>query len=820
MALNYENIPEQLRWDNNWCLAGPDDLGSYKAPYALGNKGIFKCKSTVSTHWKDLETIIEQVETNPPCGLGFCLSRTAGFSVIDLDVKNEINYPDKIDNQGRPIEWTTPEQLARFEKIITTFNSYTERSASGQGFHIWVKGSIGEGLKRDGVEIYSQSRFIVCTGDVYLDRDIEQRQELLEILHDEIMQGHNKQSKFELIEIEQTEDDAIIWQRAKEADNYEKFQQLCEGDFYGYPSQSEADLALMSIFAFYTKSNEQCRRMFRQTKLGQRPKATKNNKHVDYCLVLIRSREEEDARIDEIVRVNTNALLAKYSPAALAAKAQLDAQAELQAAIKSASSQNETLQVIAKSNIFLTPEEIIEALPFTDTPLQKIPDEDTAAITWPPGKAGELAHYFYRYAPRPVKEVCIVAALGFLAGVAGKAWYVPQSGLNLYIVLIARSAIGKEAMHSSISNLVSFIAEQIPEIHQFVDFQDYSSGPALTKAVLEKHSFVNVSGEWGRKLKRLAIESQQDGPLQTLRTAMTNLYQKSGPRSSIGGISYSDKEKNVGTANGVAYSMIGETTPGTFYESLTTSMMEDGFLSRFTMIEYSGERPELNSIDFERPNEPFMQHLYHFVDTAIANNTTEGPLGVQFSYEADQLLTEFNTECDLKVRGETDESQRQMWNRAHLKALRIAAILSVFEMDTKPFIYYAHAKWAIDLIRRDIVLFQKRMAAGDIGGDDAAREKKVLTLLFNYLKSDTIPSSYGILPAMKIDKVVPRKYLQILTQKINSFTSHRLGQNMILDSTLRSLMDSGYISEIPKSKAAEIYNFTGRCFRILNLPKP
>ena len=68
-------------------------------------------------------------------------------------------------------------------------------------------------------------------------------------------------------------------------------------------------------------------------------------------------------------------------------------------------------------------------------------------IAFPPGRAGQLAQYIVGTAHRPVREVAIVAALGWLAGVCGKAFTTPsRSGLNLYMILVAKSAVGKEPM--------------------------------------------------------------------------------------------------------------------------------------------------------------------------------------------------------------------------------------------------------------------------------------------------------------------------------------------------------------------------------------
>lgn len=815
---NYDNIPEELRWERAWLLAGPDESGRSKAPHGFNSRGIFNVKPTELTHCKDIETTVDAA-AQYACGIGFLLSEKDVYTCIDLDIKNEHNYPNKVDHNGKAVEWTSAEDIARFHKIIEKFDSYTEVSASGQGFHIWVRGNIGAGCRRDGVEVYSRERFIICTGNVYVNKDIHDRQDLLDILVGEIRSA--AAPKVELIDREETESDDVILERARTAENADKFNVLYGGNWDGYPSQSEADLALLSIFTFYSKSNTQVRRLFRTSGLARRDKATKNDAYLNRTLKLIRSREAEEEQIDAAAVAQGQALLAalqaqQYTPPPAPAAQHQHPPAHAQSA--PATPQHSTA-VMEDEDDFEYPEGLqnvnLDPLLALQT---EVPVDSGPGISWPPGIAGELAYYIYQGAPRPVKEVAIVAALGFLAGVAGKAFCIPQSGLNLYLVLVAKSAIGKEAMHSGISNIASFIGDSTPEVMSFIDFTDYASGPALSKAVAANSSFVNVSGEWGRKLRRLGQEDGRDGPMQQLRTVMTNLYQKSGPKSVVGGIGYSDKEKNIASVSGVAYTMIGETTPSTFYDALTETMMEDGFLSRFTIIEYSGDRPEDNTRGIVRPDATLLETLCNLVKYAAHVNAGFQTIDVHRSFEAHNILSDFNKECDNHINSSDDEGFRQMWNRAHLKAYRIAALLAVADNHICPIIQQSHAEWALDIIRRDIGVMSRRIDSGDVGVGDAPRERKVLSIIEKFLK-DGAAASYGVPVNMKEKSVVPRKYLQICTQKVGSFTSHRNGSTAALDATLRSLIDSGYIMEMDKAKAFEEFGFQGKCYRVVNIPK-
>lgn len=780
-------IPLELRQRKQWVIAGAN-----KEPLALGSRGLYRVKVTEPDQWMDFESAAAAAVQHG-LGIGYVLHESDPYTCIDLDVKDATNEED-------PSKWTTPQQYDRFWAIAQQFDSYAETSRSGKGLHIWCRGDIGQGMRRDGVEVYSRERYIICTGSVILDRPIHDRQDLLNGMVTQ-MRGPKEADLLELVEEEEELPDSEIIHQAMYAGNGDKFNELCAGDWkrMGYPSQSEADLALMSMFAYYSKSNEQCRRLFRMSNLGKRDKAMKDDRHLNYTLRVIRNRQAREAAAEAN---------AEYAASQLIAKLNADYEASVASPLH-VPGPVEPVQYPPPASAAATlagPVHAAVAAPPRDN-----------GLPWPPGMAGAIAGFIYQSAPRPVREVAIVAALGFLAGICGKAYSIPQSGLNIYMILIARSAVGKEALHSGISALCKAAYDRCPSITDFVNFSDFASGPALVKEIVGQQSMVNVAGEWGRKLKRMAHDDGRDGPLASLRTVMTNLYQKSGPQAIVGGITYSNKDSNIASVSGVAYSMIGETTPGTFFESLTETMMEDGFLSRFTIVEYNGERPPLNAEAITVPPQALTdsianlgQHARHLI--GINQN-----VAVTRCNESAILLQQFEQECDAQINSTTDESWRQMWNRASLKVMRIAALLAVADNWFHPQIQVHHVQWALDLIRRDIAIMSKRIDDGDVGIGDDSRERKLLAVCGDYL-TGKVGKGYGVPDGMQSMGIVPRKYLLARCGRATAFSGHRMGSSGALDITLRSLCDSGYLMEVDKNKMIEQYSFHGKCYRILDLP--
>ncbi|MDJ0977654.1 MAG: DUF3987 domain-containing protein [Erythrobacter sp.] len=439
-------------------------------------------------------------------------------------------------------------------------------------------------------------------------------------------------------------------------------------------------------------------------------------------------------------------------------------------------------------------------------------------LAFPPGFTGLIARFVYDQAPRPVAEVAIVAALGAMAGIAGRSWCISDTGLNLFVILVARSAIGKEAMHSGITMLVRAASSQYPQVANAFDFSDYASGPALVKACAQRPCFVNVSSEIGHKF--LAMAKDREQAVRSYRKALTDLYSKSGPHSIAGGITYSNRDENAASVHGVAFSLIGETTPTNFYESITSAMMGDGFMSRFCVIDYTGERPEENR---ERLKEPHPELVAHFVEIARQADllsSKENFMQVIVDTNAQTLLDQFSLECDQHIRAAgDDEGRRQLWNRAHLKVLRVSALLAVSDYPAAPTVNLKQVEWAITLIRHGISAFEHRIRAGDVGeGTDGGREQKVLDLCkeFLFLPAGKIPGWLKHAGKMQQAAIIPRKYLQQRTQRLAAFEKHRLGHTAALNLAIKTAITNGNLMEVNKSKAAELYGYSGQAYRLLS----
>jgi len=240
-----------------------------KVPYiAQISRAEVKAKSNDASTWRNYDDAKKLYERSasegwkrPYSGIGIMCD--SSFTVLDYD--------------HCVVDGAISEQvLYRIQAI----DSYAELSPSATGVHQIALGTIPNAVKKSDIEMYCTGRFLTWTHNqiVGLRATIHERQEQLSELHTEVAQpapmplrqparatapqcGYRRRS-----------DDEIIAD-AKAAKNGAKFADLWAGTWSSYSSQSEADMALCSLLAYWTNYNEVAmERLFKQSGLYREDK--------------------------------------------------------------------------------------------------------------------------------------------------------------------------------------------------------------------------------------------------------------------------------------------------------------------------------------------------------------------------------------------------------------------------------------------------------------------------------------------------------------------------------------------------------------------
>ena len=215
--------------------------------------------ATDPSTWTDFEAAATYAETGKAAGLGFVFTADDPFVGVDLD---DCRVPE------------TETTLNWADEIVEKLDSYTEISPSGTGYHVIVQGDLpGDRNRKGNVELYETARFFTVTGNHVegTPTEIRDRQEALRAVYSEHVAPNedttgNEEESTPPRDVD-LEDEQLL-SKARNAKNGEKFERLWNGNTAGYQSQSEADMALCSLLAFWTGGDaKRMDRLFRESGL-------------------------------------------------------------------------------------------------------------------------------------------------------------------------------------------------------------------------------------------------------------------------------------------------------------------------------------------------------------------------------------------------------------------------------------------------------------------------------------------------------------------------------------------------------------------------
>lgn len=774
--MNYQLIPFELRQYPQWIVWRYEDVNNKKTKVPYNLKG-FKASVTNPQTWHTFEDVANATGFD---GIGFVLTENDPFAFIDLD------------------HTSNQEEFAKQQTIYSNFiDTYAELSPSGKGLHILLKGRLPQGRRRGSVEIYSSQRFMTVTGNVYNNKEINNYQNHLETLYNSL----GKADKIiKLADENQHYSDEDLFEIAYNAENGQKFYDLYNGHWQDYySSQSEADHALINILSYFSRNQEQIARMFRASALGKRQKAMRD----DY--------------VGKMVMRSFDNYIPPVDIGALAEN------------VKNALAENEQLK---KGNLnlqLLTPAEMFPTqIAPVDVPLPDLSKTNMSYSEYaldadfenlPNGLIKELARFIYAQSPRPVKAISTMTALALMAGICGRSYNISGTGLNNYFVLLAPTGIGKEGISKGINKLINTIIPQQPLAKTFVGLGELVSGISLLRYLSEEtQCCLTVQGEFGMTMQRMTGRNATPNMLQ-LRKIILDLYGKSGNGEIMRSTVYADKQKNISEIKAPSFTMLAESTPSTFFDALSDGLVDEGLISRFNIVECTAKRPPLNKHHnkIEVPTD-LKDYFLNLASNCLTLNATDQVIDIEMTQDAEEIFNDFDKFCDDEINNSPEESYRQLWNRGHLKSLKIASLFAIGVNIYKPVISKEQAIYAIKFVRDSIQQMYNRYSNLEIGVDSVSFEKRTLDLTYvvGYILINSKTTNFGS-EEMKKDYVIPYKLLQAKCASRKSFKSLEKGgvaQNLKI--AIQELVDSGLLVEIKPHVLKEKYNYSGKAWTIAN----
>lgn len=325
-----------------------------------------------------------------------------------------------------------------------------------------------------------------------------------------------------------------------------------------------------------------------------------------------------------------------------------------------------------------------------------------------PGILGRVVDWANNTAPKPQPLFAVGAALALGSVVCGRRFLAMpwRNWPSLYFVHVGKSGSGKEYARKVISACLE--RAERPEL---IGPNGYSSDAAVLSALMAQPVHLAVIDEIGALLRNLQSEGAMHG-----RSAVNALVEAWGAvDSQMRPKAYSTQglreDQGAQQLSRVVYnpaiSLLGMTTPGTFYSALQESSIEGGFLSRLIVLETDIGRQAMGEFGGQEVP-PIVADWIGRATTGPAGNlstvaTPSGmrpaPVHVALTSRARELFRAFEADT-LALQDELEsEGLDVIEGRSLEKALRVATILAVSDRVDAPQINPDHAAWAIEFIR-------------------------------------------------------------------------------------------------------------------------
>ncbi len=426
----------------------------------------------------------------------------------------------------------------------------------------------------------------------------------------------------------------------------------------------------------------------------------------------------------------------------------------------------------------------------------------------------EIRKDIFNNSPRPIFEASLVAALALVAGIVGGTYHVNGMGLNVYLLLLAGTGTGKDSMSGAIVRLLEEVRKTVPAASFFGPKPVSAQG--LFKALAANPSFVSHQGEAWNLIQQLC-SPKADPNSKALLAAILDLHSKTGPNGKIPMMAYSDTMKNIEVPKGAAFTLLGDSTASEFRRSFDERHVLSGFMTRMSVVEFTGDVPPLNLNRYTDPalverlatlcsHTLSLRHRHEFQEVLLDEGAQR-----QFKWAEEFHLEQMNSKLIPEV-------EKALWSRRNEKAYRIAALIAVGCNAYGPVINEQQAAWALGFEEANTLRLISAFEEGEVGEQatsEATQQKRVMAVI-----KDWFSKPWAELERYKINKgelmrasgVIPYSYISKRLTNDAAFKNAKLGATATLKKTIDELFKRGDLQRVTPKDVQDRFNTTSECY--------
>ena len=373
--------------------------------------------------------------------------------------------------------------------------------------------------------------------------------------------------------------------------------------------------------------------------------------------------------------------------------------------------------------------------------LQLPPDEEGEApvsaiptfITDPPGILRDISNWITATAPKPQPELSTAAAIALAAAVMQRIYVSDKNNFtSLYTVMVAKSTEGKEHPQACVER-----ALVKADMANLLAGSGYTSSGAVFSALIKQPNHLAIIDEIGKliKMSRAKGNSNSEAAIDKLVEAFGKLHSTIRPpiysTMTLSKKQAADMNNTDLIIYNPAISVLGATTPATFFGNLTDDLVSDGFLGRLLVVESSQPRQLARLVPSTDPPARIIDWMKavhapaHKQGSDLAGLTlSEAPAvttGMTFKPACEAPIRDF--EIELNKLKDQFESERLdvLLGRTFEKALRLSMIAAKARSMSTLEIEVEDVLWAIQYVRHyDMALIRavrKHRVSSQVDGD-------------------------------------------------------------------------------------------------------